>query len=358
MNRAKLLIQVLPRLKPGRCGISDQAVLLATALEAQFGIAPAFVVLNSGEPSGLSWPVVYCSPSQLLENCNRLTGGSPGAMLVHLSGYGYSPDGAPVLLADALDEVRTSGQFRTAVYFHELFANGPPWKSAFWHSHRQQKALRRIIARSDLNVTNIGRHLEWLARESRKQGGNPIELMPVFSAAGETDAPFPFMKRKPVMLVFGLAGTRRAAYRKLEAAGNLVKTLGIQEILDVGPEFDTPSEVSGIRVKRLGLMPAERLPAIFSQAQFGFVNYEWFCLGKSSVFASYCAQGTIPVLTGPFPEEADGLQEGLHVVSSRKAEAARRSGWDACSRAAWNWYNGHRVQAHAELYAKWMGEAQ
>jgi hypothetical protein len=349
-----LLIQVVPRLIPGRCGVSDQAVFLARELKEAFAIDSAFVVLNSNERSDLPYLVAHCLPSQLLETCLKLTEGRPGAMLIHMSGYGYSADGAPTLLAESLETVRGSGQFRIAVFFHETFASGPPWKSAFWHSHRQQKALRRIIAQSGLNATSTGRHVEWLGRESRKQGGFPIELMPVFSAAGETDALLPFNERKPVMLVFGLAGTRRTAYQMLGMAGNLVGILGIQEILDVGPECDCPSNVSGIRVKRMGLVPAEQLPVIFAQAQFGFVTHEWFCLGKSSVFAGYCAQGTIPVLTGPFPEESDGLREGVHVVSPRTAGAARDSGWESCSRAAWTWYNGHRLHAHAELYAKWM----
>ena len=352
-----LLIQVVPRLIPGRCGVSDQAIFLARELKEAFAIDSAFVVLNSNQRSDLPYPIVHCLPSQLIETCLKLTEGRPGAMLIHMSGYGYSADGAPTLLAESLETVRGSGQFRIAVFFHELFANGPPWKSAFWYSHRQQKALRRIVAQSGLNAASIGRNVEWLEGESRKKGGSPIHLMPVFSAAGETDAPLSFEERKPVMVVFGLAGTRRTAYQMLGAAGNLVRTLGIQEILDVGPECDCPSEINGIRVNRMGLVPAGQLPGIFSQAQFGFVTHEWFCLGKSSVFAGYCAHGTIPVLTGPFPEEADGLREGVLVVTPRTAETARRSGWETCSRAAWSWYNGHRLHAHAELYANWMGDS-
>jgi hypothetical protein len=183
-----LLIQVVPRLIPGRCGVSDQAVFLARELKEAFAIDSAFVVLNSNQRSDLPYPVVHCLPSQLLKTCLKLTEGRPGAMLIHMSGYGYSADGAPTLLAESLETVRGSGQFQIAVFFHETFASGPPWKSAFWHSRRQQKALRRIIAQSVLNAASIGHNVEWLERESRKQGGFPIELMPVFSAAGEADA--------------------------------------------------------------------------------------------------------------------------------------------------------------------------
>jgi len=76
--------------------------------------------------------------------------------------------------------------------------------------------------------------------------------MPVISPAGEVDDPTPFIRRDSAMVVFGLAGTRKLAYQKLEAAGNLVSALGIQEILDVGPEFGHPTTVNGIRVKRNG----------------------------------------------------------------------------------------------------------
>lgn len=353
-----LLIQVLPRLMPGRCGVSDHAVTLARELKTGFGIDSAFVVLNSNEPTSLPYATVCCPATNLLENCRKLTHGRGGAMLLHVSGYGYSKDGAPALLAEALEKVGATAQFRTAAYFHENFASGPPWKSAFWFTRRQKRALRRIVAQCGLIVTNIGRHAEWLERESRALGSLPVERMPVFSTAGETDALVPFAQRKAAMVVFGLRGTRERAYRQLAQAGHLLTTLGTQEILDIGPGCNPPATVSGIPVKPLGLLPAEELPGVFSHARFGFVAHEWFCLGKSSVFAGYCAQGTIPVLAESFPGEADGLTDGVHVVSPSTAVAAQKSGWEGCSRSAWSWYMAHRVHVHAERYARWMNERQ
>lgn len=353
-----LLIQVVPQLLPGRCGVSDHAMQLAHELKSGWGIDSAFVILNSSERCEVPYAAVYCHATELLENCLELTHGRAGVMLLHVSGYGYSPDGAPTLLADALEKVEASGRFRVAAYFHETFASGPPWKSAFWHQRRQQKALRRIIAHCGLIVTNVGRHAEWLGVESQKLNRVPITLMPVISTAGETDDPIPFAERRAALAVFGLAGTRQHAYRQLAGAGNLLGELGIQEILDVGPDCHAPAEIDGIAVQRMGLVPAEDLPAVFAQAQFGFVAHEWYCLAKSSVFAAFCAQGTIPVSAGNFPQEADGLREGVHVVTPRTVQAMRHAGWETCSRAAWKWYMGHRVRTHAERYAKWMGENQ
>ncbi len=352
----QMLIQVVPRLTPGHCGVSDQAVLLAHELQTRFGIDTAFAVLNSNERCSLPFAVTYCYASRLLERSLDLTHGRPGAMLLHVSGYGYSADGAPAVLAEALQKVRASAQFRTAAYFHETYANGPPWTSAFWHSRRQRMAVRRIVAQCGRIVTNTGSQADWLTRESRRMDGPRAEVMPVFSPGGETDAPVAFAQRDAALVVFGLAATRRMAYERLADCGDLMSALEIEEIHDVGPDCGHPAAVNGVRVKRIGRLAAEELQGVISRARYGFVVTPWSCLGKSSVFAACCAQGTVPVLPQPFPAEVDGLRDGVHVVTPQTVETAREVGWDACSNAAWSWYFAHRLHVHAERYANWMSE--
>jgi hypothetical protein len=276
-------------------------------------------------------------------------------MLLQMSGYGYSTDGAPTLLADAMDTVKASGRFRAAVFFHEIHAVGPPWRSVFWHTRRQKKALSRVVAQCGLIVTSIEHNAKWLRQESQRHGGVPVEQRPVFSTVGEAEAPAPFAQRNAAMVVFGLAGTRRLAYQQLSATKNLIDTLGIEEILDVGPECQSPSALNGVPVKPMGLLPANELPAVLSRARFGFVTHEWRYLARSSVLAAYCAHGVVPVVAGPFPRAVDGLAEGVHVVGPRTAEAVGQSGWESRSRAAWDWYMGHRLRVHAERYARWLG---
>jgi hypothetical protein len=352
------LIQVVPRLQPTRCGVSDHAIALASELRAGYGIDSTFVVLNSDERCDLPYSITHCAPHQLLNACVAFSGSQPSTILVHLSGYGYSADGAPTLLADALESVRVDARFRIAVYFHELFATGMPWKSAFWYSRRQKRAVRRIAEACDLLVTNTRSYVEWLTRETVPQSALPIQCMPVFSHVGEAQRHIPLAERDPVMVVFGLAATRQNAYRELSTLGTMLQQLGVQEILDIGPEVELPGEVHGIPVRRMGVLAATEIARQFSRSTFGFLSYPRMPLAKSGVFAGYCAHGVVPVIAQTFPGQVDGLEHGVHVLSPRTATAAQTSAWEACSIAAWRWYSGHRLHDHAAVYARWIDESK
>jgi hypothetical protein len=352
-----LLIQVMPQLKPGRCGLTDHAIPLANELRSAFGIDSAFVVLNSNEKCDLPYDAIYCEPAKLLESCVAHSQGLPAAVLVHVSGYGYSSDGAPALLADALGEVSQDGRYAIAAFFHELSASGAaPWTSAFWNSHRQEKAIRRIAQVSDLIVTNVGLYANWLERKTARKPDTTIRLLPVLSTIGESRHRVPTAKRARAMAVFGLPGTRRRAFEELLRLAALFRTLEIQEIVDIGASVDSPDTIHGIPVRRRGELRASDLVSELSQTAFGFLSYPPSYLAKSSIFAAYCAQGTIPVIADPFTGEFDGLHDGVQLLSPKTACAALSSELDRCSEQAWQWYAGHRIRIHAETYARWLNQ--
>jgi hypothetical protein len=352
MNR--LLIQVVAQLRPDRCGVSDHAIQLAQELEAAFAIRTAFVVLNSSEPCNLTYPRVYCPPSQLLEACRSLSSDRLAALLVHCSGYGYSRDGAAFPLAEALEHVRKNSQFHVAAYFHELYATGMPWKSAFWYTRRQQHAVRRIAAACDLVATNSTRHREWLQREAIQGEAPAVRLLPMFSNVGESRDSPTLRGRRPALIVFGLAETRRKAYARLTSLEDLLQTLGVEEIVDVGPDFAVPPEVHGIPIRPMGVLAAPDLSEVLSHSIFGFVQHQPINLAKSGVFAGLCALGVIPVIAESFSGEVDGLKDGVQVVSPKTAAAAKNRGLEQSSVAAWTWYSAHRLHIHAAEYAAWM----
>jgi hypothetical protein len=356
ITAGELLIQVVPQLKPGRCGVTDHAVRLADELKREFGIDTAFVVLNSDERCDLPYSILYHKPEELLGSCLALRQNRPAAVLVHVSGYGYSRDGAPAGVASAIEALRADGRFRVAGYFHEVSASGPPWSSAFWYGGRQRAAIRRIARACDLLVTNIGAHARWLERETGKRPTHPIDLLPVFSTIGEARERIPVADRAPAMVIFGLPGSRRRAYKELSAMPGAYRGLDIKEVIDIGANCQAPDSVDGIPVRRKGELAGIEVAKEISHATFGFVSYPSICLGKSSIFASYCAQGTIPVIAPGFDGELDGLRDGVQVMSPRTVQQAAQSGLEQCSRKAWQWYAGHNVAVHAATYARWMNQ--
>lgn len=356
MSEAKhQLIQVLPRLLPGKCGVSDNAIVLAEELEKTFGISTSYVVVNSRETCELSNPITYCEPEEMQEACIRLSTARPSNLLVHVSGYGYQRDGAVTRLANALEGMRRDGQFRIAAFFHELYATSMPWKSAFWYSRRQKATVGRVAELADLVLTNTEHHAVWL-RKRRK--GAPVQVLPVFSSMGEVETPVPFEKREPVLCVFGSVEMRASAYRQLRSRTQFLQRLAVREILDMGREYEAPADLAGIPVRKCGLLHSADVHAILSKARFGYMLYgpEW--LAKSSVLAAYTAHGVIPVVAQGFCGSRDGLTDGVHLISETTAERALASGPQACIDAAWAWYMKHNLHVHASLYADWIGAAR
>lgn len=346
-------IQVVPRLAPARCGVSDHAIALAAELRTGFGIGSAFVVPNEEAPWNPSFPVVQCAPERLPEACAASSEGRPAAILVHLSGYGYSADGAPGQLADALERMKAGGGFRIAVCFHELHAGGMPWKSAFWLARRQKRVHRRIAQTCELAVTSARVFADWL----RTQTDSPVECLPVFSPVGEARELVPFAEREQVLAVFGLAGTRQRVYPALARMGSLLTRLGVREIVDIGPACETPRAVNGIPVRCAGERTAAELDRQLTRTAFGGLAYSPNCLAKSGVFAAYTAHGVIPLLGQSFREEFDGLRDGVQLLSPRTALAIPADSLANCSRAGRAWYAGHRLHNHAALYARWLDAA-
>jgi hypothetical protein len=228
------------------------------------------------------------------------------------------------------------------------------WKSAFWHSRRQQQVVRRLAAASDLIATNSARHRDWLQRQAIHGDAQAVRLLPMFSNVAESREPPTLRGQRPALVVFGLAETRRKAYARLTSLGKLLHALGVEEIVDVGPELEVPPEIQGIPIRSMGVLAAPDLAEVLSHSMFGFVQHEPSNLAKSGVFAGLCANGVIPVVAEPFPGEVDGLMDGLQVVSPKTAGAAKKDGLEKCSAAAFAWYSGHRLHIHAAAYAAWI----
>jgi len=315
------VVQIVPAVPPAIGGVTGYAEALAGALAGRAGIESRFVSPRAG---GLD---------------RELAGA--GTLLLHYANYGYERRGCPAELVAGLEAWRAGGESRRLVsVFHEVYASGPPWRSSFWLSPRQRRLASRLAALSDALLTTLGLYaglLEQLAPGVR------VTVAPVFSTVGEP-AVDEMGPRPPVMAVFGGAGARVRAYGEaLPELAAACRALGIEEILDLGPDAGAPALVAGLPVRRTGTLPAAEVSRHLLAARAGFLAYPPGFLAKSTIFAAYCAHGLAPVC----------------VWKGRGGGTAEAPLWQAAgpgvqevAAAARGWYRGHALDLQVETYRR------
>ena len=357
-----MLIQVVPALPPTTSGVGDYALALARVLRQDFALDTEFVVGNAEwqGPDRVEDFRVWKLPARsggdleaMLESIRIRTGSS--RVLLHLSIYGYAARGCPFWLVEGLRRWKAKQpDSKLVTMFHELYAFGPPWGSAFWVSRLQRTICSRIARLSDTAVTNAYHHRETLERFDPSKRDR-IPALAITSNVGEPSLSIGLGKRLKSMVIMGQKPLRKRSYeRKKNALLEACQRLGITEIHDVGAVFDEiPDRVGEIPVTRHGFMGANDLSLLLSNSVAGFMDYPGRgYLAKSGVFAAYCAHGVIPVTPGDEGSEADGIGCGVHYYSVEgNQESADLAKMQSIADAAWNWYQGHSLRCHARVFA-------
>jgi hypothetical protein len=298
------LIQIVPHLPPAPEGVGGYAAALAVELRERLGVESRFAI-DAATAAGL--------------------GGS--TVLLHYANYGYQTRGCPVSLVHGLLSWKRSAAGRRLVtIFHEVYASGPPWRSSFWTSPLQRRLAAALARGGDGAVTSLELYAGLLKRLAP---GVEVHVLPIFSTVGEPENVPPLSERSRTMVVFGGPGARDRAYgEQREALEAACQAWRIQEILDIGPALSSvPSNVGNIPVRTLGPLPASEVSRLLLGSFAGFLAYPSTFLGKSTIFAAYCAHGLLPVQPG---EKADPG------VAQERATAARE------------WYLRHSLARQAD----------
>lgn len=312
-------ISIVP---PGPGGVRDYAGLLGQALDA---------------------PLVELGPQMPVD-------GYGGRLLcLHFSGYGYQSRGVPLWLVRAMRDMRPRFD-SIGIVFHELFAVGPPWGSAFWLTGMQKRIAKDLLAMADFWITSREESARWLLAASARPV--PHKVLPIFSNVGEPaaiDGP-----RKPRIVVFGSAGVRANVYQWRDGEIFRSAQRNRLEIHDIGPSFASPSDIA-LRLAAHGAvvhgkLPAEAVSAVLSESRYGALAYPASDVAKSSVFPAYCAHGLCPVLLCPSYDTKDGLIADRHYLRGFQAVDEARIDPEAVGQAAWGWYEPHRVSVHQESF--------
>jgi hypothetical protein len=351
------LFSIIPRLAPLIDGIGDYALSLAQLLRETISIDTHFIVTDPawmGTELIDGFNVTHLSARSTGELLSALPA-DDATVLLHYEGYGYATRGCPLWLVSALEQWRVGDNRRRLVtMFHELYATGPPWTSAFWLSAMQRKLMTRLARLSDQWMTSLERYAATVRRLSLKTTARAYSL-PVFSSIGEPVATPSLAERRRCLVVFGTRGRRIEVYKRSSADLNRIcERLGITEILDIGRfiEFDFAGGLH-VPVKALGELPGSEVSRLLLDAVAGVIDYPASMLGKSTIFAAYCSHRLIPILaTYGDSTPADGLQASRHYwLTNVESEQLSLDVGQETADHAFAWYQNHNLAVHAKTFA-------
>jgi hypothetical protein len=238
------------------------------------------------------------------------------ALLVHYVGYGYARRGTPFWLLAGIQRWRRSRKSplgntpKMVTFYHELWASGRPWQSAFYLHVAQRwiaRSLQRLSATVVTSTLRMQRLLELPAR--------PVQVIPIPSNLPALPVPAAPRARRPPLrvLIFGQMGTRLAtlaAHRGLliglEGRGALDRLVLAGSGVTAGPQ------ASADIIAARAILPTERIEAFestvateiaaqFHQADCYLCSHPASLLGKATTFMAALANGCPAVL----PEGAD-----------------------------------------------------
>lgn len=266
-------------------------------------------------------------------------------LILQYSGYGFQKRGTPLWLLPRVRELKKDA-LSFGVFFHELYASGPPWGSAFWLSSLQQHIVKQLAGLADYWLTNREASAQWLRAQSAER---PHQVLPICSNVGEPAWPMP--SRQSAAAVFGTPALRELLYRQhgdellawARQTGSLVH--------DIGTSIRAPALALLLQdpcVQQHGRLERGEVSALLQSARYGLTVYPIAFIAKSSVFAAYCAHGACPVVFSTQHDSADGLAQELHYLPALPSAPLDATAHEAVGQRAWTWYQAHRVQAHAQ----------
>lgn len=297
------ILQIVSGFKPSTDGLGDFARLLGGALARNHGIRTHFLVYRRPQqpidpaeiaPNTISYSAEASLPEFRAELQAVLKRTSFSSALLHYGSYAYSSTGNPYSFCQAMEEL--AGQLDLHLFFHELYAEGPPWKRAFWTYREQIRSIALLQGVRKLGFTSNCRFATEL--EPFSGGGSKIIRIPIFSNVGEPAEIHSLAQRKRQLVIFGQFPTRRRLYKRKQILETICRSIGAGKIIDVGagsgPEI--PDHIHGRPVERAGWKSDSQLSELLSESSAGVIGYWPDVWAKSGVIAAYAAHAVLPIL--------------------------------------------------------------
>lgn len=346
---------IVPNLPPNVDGLGDYGFNLGQQIYQNWGWKTHFIVGNPdwrGTSEGEFFrvtPLAARSPVALMQQLPA----TPAIVLLHYAGHGYAPRGCPTWLVQSLRKWKQPER-QLITFFHELYATSPLLSSAIITSPLQKRLAIQLMRLSDRVLTS---REGYAAKIQRFSPHREVGTFAVFSSVGELSNPRLLAQRSRRLVVFGGRETRLRLYqRSPQALYKICRELEIREIVDIGPRLKL-DPLPDISVQWLGVQPAAEVSRYLGDAIAGMVEYPANYLGKSSIFASYCAHGVIPIVVSSRRPSEDGIAAGRHYWRADSSQVLNLETGQAIAAAAYTWYQGHNLPTQAQSLATWLNDS-
>jgi hypothetical protein len=352
------LVSIVPRFFPLIDGIGDYALAHARLLREASCMETRFIVADpdwQGPNNVEGFQVTHLARRFTSDLIGVLPKTPDYTVVLHYGGYGYAKRGCPAWLVAALERWRKeTGERSLVTIFHELYATGLPWTSAFWLSPLQKNLTSRLARLSDQSLTSLEANARTLTAMSGRGDGRTHHL-PVFSSIGEPQSPPALKDRRRRLVVFGTRGRRIEVYRRsMSDLNRICAALGIEEVLDIGQPIDGSFlKDLAVRPSVAGLLPSAEVSELLLDSIAGVIDYPAAVLGKSTIFAAYCSHRVIPIVaTHVEASPADGFHaNSTYWLTDARTEELNLDEGQAVADRALDWYRQHNLSNHAKLLA-------
>ncbi|HEX4638195.1 MAG TPA: hypothetical protein VH170_01780 [Chthoniobacterales bacterium] len=351
----------MPRVPGGIDGVGDYALTIARKLRDNFNFDTVFASFRTSVPTNAAGFEVI--PLERLADTSMAKFEN---ILLHYVNYGFQKRGVPFRLLSILRRLRGEQRVKFVTIFHELFASGPPWTSAFWLKPLQIDLAKSVAQLSDLCIVssdNFRRELMRLVPHAE------IQLHPIPSGLGEPAlSPEQLANRDPHRwAIFGGTGLAERSLKSFRSTiSRIPESIAPRSLFVLGGE-ENPVTRSllvdlGIETTYRPRIAAADASELLRTCSFAWLDYfhrsnvETVVLLKSSAFASLCAHSVITVLPHPgTPIFIDGDRfPGPFFVQNQRAEIP---GADARAKTAAEIYAWYQRVAHSDHLLRGIANA-
>jgi len=361
MAGGQTVLQVLPHLPGSNDGVGDYALTLARRLREDHALTSIFAVADETSATDRNgFKVLSGLPSLSYAPCDHV--------LLHYANYGYHSRGIPLRLVKIAQERRGRIPGRWVTVFHELYASGPPWRSAFWLRPLQVGIARKMISLSTSCIVSN----EVVRREIlRSDGEKRVRLLPVMSNFGEPAEIVNDRKKPGRWTICGgssLIERSLRTFRRMhssippELAPTELEIVGGSATQEVVEEMRRLEQMlPNLCLHHHPQIEAEAASKILETCSLAWLDYfgsgkAWpGMIFKSGSFAACCAHGVIPVVSHREPAlaVASDVLPGPFFWTPQAHLFPDLAGLSEIQNALHSWYERNASSRHAAtVYAE------